>query len=924
MKKTILVVAVLLAASAAQAYMLDDCEDPYTTWTAYTGGAFTTIENSTDDPYVGNRSLKIVDTDSAYPYIQLTTNHGDLSASKGEFLELAVKFDSPACGWLGMNGMDVYLGNDSDNRVCWRVRETDIQGLAVSDPPADGWYVFHLELDNGNSTLIGSTINGVAVSDGTAWTMGMVDWTQIDFMAILIFQASASDVFEQYIDHIYIYEMPDFCGDTGTIYFDADISGPSDESDCYVDFYDFAAMAEVWLGCTDPENPDCFEIYGKTEVNKIIIEIEAEDIGPIIPPMILTMYEHASGGASVYFKNQPFTWQPNVSEQGTYHLWVRARSGWTGNKYLLSQPGILNAKLGSDDIELTYLEQTLDYYGDGENFAWVKSEPLNLDAGVCVLNFTCGWEWLHVDKLVLATEGSFEPSIGNIQRNEELAGKLSVWTASPYTMFSDDLEPPAQADGSSIDLVVPRGGTAYGGFFIRVDETSPISVPLRFTVYSLKNSQSSFPHGNVTLHQVTWTGMREGAELAADALPMVNRLGYQRIPPGMTNLYWVMVRAPEDIAPGDYSTSIGLENQINLKGQGISLNVKVSEVVLPEQNNLAIFNWWGYYDNWWGDADKLTCWWEDEIAHGINSFKVIPYREIKFQFDADGNLIGGMDFSCLVSHITAINETGGYLLLEWDQGSKNLDGLQCSSPGAPAGADLSFMSEPWKRAFETLITQTTAYLVSQGISKEHVLQYIYDEYLGEDFINVGGLIRSWDPELMIFADLSASIEVYEAAAPYVDIWCPFRSDIPAMAEDGRLELMRSTGQVWTYSAGYLQRAFDPYAEFRYPFWLTYRYELDGCTYWKHLGDRVGTAYYPMDVESGITPVTSRRWEAWYSGVQDYKLLKMLEAIAEGGGPGAGDAMSILQNAVTEVTDNPDDELQAEEQRRIIIEFLENN
>ncbi|MFH1614829.1 MAG: hypothetical protein ABIG61_07085 [Planctomycetota bacterium] len=659
--------------------------------------------------------------------------------------------------------------------------------------------------------------------------------------------------------------------------------------------------------------------------DKVIIEVEAENLGPITSSMQITRYEHASGGASVYFKNQPFTWQPSISEQGTYRLWVRTRSGYSEDKRLVSKPGILKVKLGDRNIELLYLGQTLDYYGDGENFAWLKSEPLNLDKGKYVLSFTPGWEWLHVDKLMLATEDSFEPPVGNVQRNEELAGKVIVWTSEPYTMFSDDLKPPAQAAEPSIDLIVPRGGTVYGAFFIRLEESSLKPVPLRFVLHRLKKGKSSFPKGSVTLHQVSRTGMREGAaELAADALPVVNPLGYQRVLPGTTNLYWVIVTAPKDIAPGKYSTSIGIENQINLKAQGIGLNVKISKTVLPERNALVTFNWWGDYDNWWGGPNELNCWWKDEVAHGINSFKVSPYREIKFQFDADGNLIGEMDFSRLVSHITALNETGGYLLLEWDQGSKNLDGLQCSSPGAPAGANLSFMSEPWKRAFKTLVTQITAYLISQGIDKEHIIQYIYDEYLGEDFINVGGLIRSWDPELMIFADLSAPIEVYEKAAPYVDIWCPYRPDIPAMAEDGRLEFMRSTGKVWSYKAGYLQRRDSPYKEYRYAFWLTYRFKLDGCAKWKYMGDRVGLVYYPFDIEYGSAPVTSRRWEAWYSGLQDYKLLKMLEVVAEGAGSGAEKAGLMLQNAVTEVINNPDDESQAEKQRSIILDFLENN
>ncbi|MFH1614826.1 MAG: PEP-CTERM sorting domain-containing protein [Planctomycetota bacterium] len=202
----LLVAVVLMITGAVEAYVIDDMEAPSTAWTVYTGGGLSTLENSTEAPYVGSRSLKMVD--SVYPYVQLTTNHGDQSALKDSYVELAFKFDNPACGWLGSNGVQIYFGNDSSNRACWMVKESVIQGMAQNNPPADGWYIFHLELDNGLPTLAGTTLNGVQVpeSEAAAWQSGTVDWTQIDFMAVLVFQASYSDVMTQYMDHVTLGE----------------------------------------------------------------------------------------------------------------------------------------------------------------------------------------------------------------------------------------------------------------------------------------------------------------------------------------------------------------------------------------------------------------------------------------------------------------------------------------------------------------------------------------------------------------------------------------------------------------------------------------------------------------------------------------------------------------------------------------------
>src|SRR5690606_4522618 len=154
------------------------------------------------------------------------------------------------------------------------------------------------------------------------------------------------------------------------------------------------------------------------------------------------------------------------------------------------------------------------------------------------------------------------------------------------------------------------------------------------------------------------------------------------------------------------------------------------------------------------------------------------------------------------------------------------------------------------------------------------LHYTFDEYLGEKFVQVSLIIRQVDPSLKIFSNLSADIETYRKVEPYLDVWSPWFGDLLAMSRDGRLDDMRSTGKpIWFYDPGYLQRGESPYTKFRHKFWLSWRYKLDGCTYWKHQGDRVGTAYYPLIEDQA--PVTSRRYEAWYSGWQDYQLLHQL-------------------------------------------------
>lgn len=49
-----------------------------------------------------------------------------------------------------------------------------------------------------------------------------------------------------------VYNAPDKCGDPGTDYLKGDVN-----KDCRVDFKDVAEVALDWLGCTDPQDPNC-------------------------------------------------------------------------------------------------------------------------------------------------------------------------------------------------------------------------------------------------------------------------------------------------------------------------------------------------------------------------------------------------------------------------------------------------------------------------------------------------------------------------------------------------------------------------------------------------------------------------------------------------------------------------------------------
>lgn len=650
-------------------------------------------------------------------------------------------------------------------------------------------------------------------------------------------------------------------------------------------------------------------------------ETEAEILGPFDPPAYAVFYEHASGKRSVNLQGATLNWRIKIEKPGLYYMWIRCRSGWQGDKFLAAKPNNLQLWLGDRGIEMMPLRETLEYHGDGENFVWFRSEPLNLDVGRTSIRVSSAWDYMHIDKLSLAQEGAFKPSVGNVQAMEQAAGKLSVWQVSSPYLMPEQMEKQAPKKTDAIIVEAQRGGSAYVPILLRNEPDAKNTVELLVMMH-MAGDNPLIQMQALKILRLTRTGMRIGSALAMDALPEMDQLGSMTLAPGRTEMLWLMVKISPDMPAGEYKATIQFENQTNLEMTTIPVTVRVNGVTLSASPDIATFNWWGYYDSWWGGLEKLAPFWKDQMAHGTNSFQLSPYREVKFEFDSSGKLVGKMDFRRLESHIKCLKRTGGYILLAWDQGGKDLDALQCEVPGAKPGAKLNFMSQAWKAAFKTLVLEITEYLVSRGIERDKILQYIYDEYMGDNFIAVGKLIREWDSRLRIFADLSAPMDVYVKVAPYVDVWCPIRRDLPAMAKDGRLDFMKKNGKVWSYEAGYIQRGFSPYEYFRLPFWETYHYGLDGCTFWKYMGDKVGAVYYPWNVIYGKAPVTSRRWEAWWSGTQDYMLLKKLETVAKSKSPQSADAAKLLEAAVEDVLAHKEDTTLADKYRMQIIKLLE--
>jgi len=74
-----------------------------------------------------------------------------------------------------------------------------------------------------------------------------------------VLRLTADDTMAAIYDEVTITAENPTCQDVidNSLLIAGDFSGPDGIPDCYIDLYDFAAFADYWLRCNDPQDPAC-------------------------------------------------------------------------------------------------------------------------------------------------------------------------------------------------------------------------------------------------------------------------------------------------------------------------------------------------------------------------------------------------------------------------------------------------------------------------------------------------------------------------------------------------------------------------------------------------------------------------------------------------------------------------------------------
>lgn len=214
----------------------------------------------------------------------------------------------------------------------------------------------------------------------------------------------------------------------------------------------------------------------------------------------------------------------------------------------------------------------------------------------------------------------------------------------------------------------------------------------------------------------------------------------------------------------------------------------------------------------------------------------------------------------------------------------------------------TFMSVAWKSNFKSWYENIILSLKKEGYSENQVYLFPYDEVRGKN-INDLKTFTNWVhttlPRAKVYATLDDDVAIKELT-PILDVSQILLSKI----NSDKISKTRNN-EIWTYDTQGFSRTLDPIKYYRLMSWKAYLYEFSGVGFWNYadVGQKSDNIYSLPCPERDYAVIyhnlnydilSSRRWEAFKLGMEDYEIIKQYGAIF---GKGAANQLvrSVIQD-----------------------------
>lgn len=439
----------------------------------------------------------------------------------------------------------------------------------------------------------------------------------------------------------------------------------------------------------------------------------------------------------------------------------------------------------------------------------------------------------------------------------------------------------------SFNYYIPKGLSEYGSLVVTNTTTSAKT----FQFILNQNGSSA----SIDLFIVRFVPTANGDEVP-DPLVKVDRA--VKINAGYTQMLFFKVQANMT-----GSTNFSLVVQTGSEKKIVKIKVNVFDASVG--NNMLNANVWAYFTRpILSDRKEEAI--IDLLDHHINTM-VVPPAVIP-------NLVS--------SNYTAFND-----YLSNFKGVKNiLLFMNYAEPQIRSGySGGQFMSDDWKAKFIKWYYAIRDDIQQIGLGDATIYVYPYDEVYGNnvsDFKAFATWAKNAIPYIQFYATLANQTAVNELL-PLLDV-AQIQSNFA-----GIQNLPPHSSQVWIYSGSAPARNLSPYRFYRLMSWTAFANGDTGIGFWnyadeginKNLNYLTDPLIYPSNSYSVIYDgpakeiISTRRWEAFKLGIEDYSLL---QAYARRIGPNKAKSLA------SDVIQNPLIENKADSARKIIITALQNH
>lgn len=436
---------------------------------------------------------------------------------------------------------------------------------------------------------------------------------------------------------------------------------------------------------------------------------------------------------------------------------------------------------------------------------------------------------------------------------------------------------------SNIDLTVPKGGFDYAALAITnlASESRTVSISLD------KNAPAG---AELSLYFVPFI---KSAAMEYVADPLLPTTGNTIIRPGESKIVLLMTRG---VSAGSWQNTVNIASAQNVTSLNVKINV--SKLTLPEHFILNSVNW-GYLDSK-PIADRKNEAIQDLVAHHTNVIVVPP------QYQPLVNPANDPDFSSFETYLSMHRGASKVILFMAYSTTNRLT----------AGGTLQYMDTAWKNAFKKWYSGALRAAAKSGFKEGQIYLYPFDEMSTKEmklFIPLATWAKSEIPGIKFYATLD-KIESLEAL-PYLDIAQLHNS------EDLLKKSPATNTELWIYDTKGPAKSLSPYSNYRLLAWKAFQSGYKGIGFWSY-ADASGSTWDDFDGNSfdyaviyegdGKTIISSRRWEAWRMGIEDYELLTLYSR-SKG---------EVAAKSVTKyVLDRANDTARADKVRHMILEEL---